>query len=184
MKDLSLGTILLYQLVKSGKNQYKTGFNTLSLQNVNQIESSADLKPAVYNEPENQNVAPPKVLQVQQVQQYEETIETPTPTRMRRRTSASGTSSAFCCCFLTLLTLVFIFLCFLAYRKHIHLNGELRDFKSIKQIELRSTNLPSQPNLRGGTVILHAQDGSTGIIDQSSFSLMAVSFHQHEGNRK
>ena len=134
------------------------------------------MKPAVYNEPENQNVAPPKVLQVQQVQQYEETIETPTPTRMRRRTSASGTSSAFCCCFLTLLTLVFIFLCFLAYRKHIHLNGELRDFKSIRQIELKSNNLPPQPSLRGGTVILHSHDGSKGIIDQSSFSLMAVSF--------
>ena len=150
----------------------------LSLQNVNQIESSGNLKPAVYNEPENeqQKVAPPKVLQVQQVQQYEEIIETPTPTRMRRRTSASGTSSAFCCCFLTLLTLVFIFLCFLAYRKHIHLNGELKDFKSIRQIELKSNNLPAQPNIRGGTVILHSHDGSKGIIDQSSFSLMAVSF--------
>ena len=156
-----------------------------TFQNVNRIESSTDLKPAVYNEPENSpNVAPPKVLQVQQVQHYEEFIENPNPTQRIQRRNNNGTSSAFCCCFLTLLTLVFIFLCFLAYRKHIHLNGELRDFKSIKQIELRSTNLPSQPNLRGGTVILHAQDGSTGIIDQSSFSLMAVSFHQHKGNRK
>ena len=181
VKYLPLDTILLYRLVKSSC-LCNPDFNTLSLQNVNQIESSADLKPAVYNEPENQNVAPPKVLQVQQVQQYEETIETPTPTRMRRRTSASGTSSAFCCCFLTLLTLVFIFLCFLAYRKHIHLNGELRDFKSIRQIELKSNNLPPQPSLRGGTVILHSHDGSKGIIDQSSFSLMAVSFIEFLGH--
>ena len=69
---------MFYRLVKTG---FKFGtirfFIILSLQNVNQIESSADSKPAVYLEPENENeqqkVAPPKVLQVQQVQHHEET---------------------------------------------------------------------------------------------------------------
>ena len=39
--------------LKSIQNRFQT-FNTLSLQNVNQIESSSDLKPAVYHEPENE----------------------------------------------------------------------------------------------------------------------------------
>ena len=130
----------------------------------------------MYNEPEGElpegPVPIPNLLQVQQVQHFEEIIE---PTQPRFKRPSSATHSTFCCCFLTVLTLVFIFLCFFAYRKHLHLNGELGDFKSIKRVELRSTNLPNQMKISGGTAILFAKDGTKGIIDQSSFSMMAVS---------
>ena len=141
------------------------------------MTSNNDLQPAVYKEPEGEpptEVPLPNVLQVQQVHHYEEVIESPTPQRIIKR-SNSASHSTFCCCFLTLLTLIFIFLCFFAYRKHLHLNGELGDFKAIKNVELRSTNLPRQMGIEGGTIILIANDGTTGIIDQRSFSMMAVS---------
>ena len=146
-------------------------------QNINRVTSNSDLKPAVYNEPEGQpsaEVPLPNVLQVQQVHHYEEVIESPTPQRIVKRPNPAS-HSTFCCCFLTLLTLIFIFLCFFAYRKHLHLNGELGDFKAIKKVELRSTNLPLQMGVQGGTIILIANDGTKGIIDQRSFSMMAVS---------
>ena len=136
----------------------------------------------MYNEPEGPEtevpvpIPIPNLLQVQQVQQYEEVIE-PAQPRFKRPNYAS--QSTFCCAFLTLLTLVFIFLCFFAYRKHLHLNGELEDFKAIKKVELRSTNLPNQLKVQGGTAILIAKDGTKGIIDQNSFSLMAVSIMSH-----
>ena len=103
VKYLPLDTILLYRFVKSSWNWYNPDFNTLSLQNVNQIESSADLKPAVYHEPENeseQKVTPPKVLQVQQAHDHVE-----------MRTSESGHSNAcvrMCGCFFLVLFLIFI----------------------------------------------------------------------------
>ena len=82
--------------LKSIQNRFQT-FNTLSLQNVNQIESSADLKPAVYHEPENESEQKVTVIKVQQVQH-----------QVEMRTSASGA------CFWFRLLIVFLILLSLA----------------------------------------------------------------------
>ena len=110
-KYLQLGTILLYRLVKSSWNQYNPFYTFLSLQNVNQVEPSEDLKPAVYHEPKNeseQKVAPPKVLEVKN---DEDVTETPTETPIR------WTSELCCqlCCAIVLLPLLLIpFFCVFA----------------------------------------------------------------------
>merc|ERR1712062_434110 len=90
------------RLKNSFREIFTIGYH-IALPNVNQIESSVDLKPAVYHEPEDeieQKVAPPKVLQVQQVHHHVE-----------MRTSESGHSNAcvrMCGCFFLVLFLIFI----------------------------------------------------------------------------
>ena len=82
------------------------------------------------------------------------------------------------CCTITLMGLITC--CLLAIfglllKKHIYFEEALEDYVDISHITLDSNNYNKVPDVAAGTIIITAKDGSKGIIEDNSFSIMAVS---------